>query len=101
MHGDEGMVKAFTAFCYVAKEEMANCKVTSLLRLLELLGCSELATFQHRIKGSMQEIFETIGNTILDRITQEIASTNSVGIPCDDVADVATLEQMITWSGCY
>ena len=33
----------------------------------------------------------------MDGITQEIASTNSVGILCEDVADVATLEQMITF----
>lgn len=57
LYGDEGLVKAFTAFYFVAKEEMVNSKVLPLLKLLEVLGAREIGTFGYRSKGSLHEFF--------------------------------------------
>jgi len=38
LNSDEGLVKAFTTFYFVGKQEMANSKVLPLLKLLEVLG---------------------------------------------------------------
>ena len=97
LYGDEGLVKAFTAFYFVAKEEMANSKVLPLLKLLEVLGAREIGTFGHRSKGSLHEIFCTIGEAVLDQIIDQISDSGCVGLLCDDVTDIATLEQMLTF----
>ena len=76
---------------------MANSKVLPLLTLLEVLGASEIGTFGHRSKGSVHEIFCTIGEAVLDQINDHISDSGSVGLLCDDVTDVATLEQMLTF----
>lgn len=97
LYGNEGLVKAFTTFYFVVKEEMANTKVLPLLKLLEVLGAREIGTFGHRSKRSLDEIFCTIGEAVLDQINDQISDSGSVGLLCDDVTDVATLEQMLTF----
>ena len=97
LYGDEGLVKAFTAFYFVAKEEMANSKVLPLLKLLEVLGARKIGTFGHRSKGSLHEIFCTIGEAVLDQIIDQISDSGSVGLLCDEATDIATLEQMLTF----
>ena len=42
------LVKVFSTLYWLAKEEIANIKATSLLGLLERLGLEELRHFQHR-----------------------------------------------------
>ena len=93
LYGDEGLVKAFTTFYFVAKEEMANSKVLPLLKLLEVLGAREIGTFGHRSKGSLHEFFSSIGEAVLD----QISDSGCVGLLCDDVTDIAALEQMLTF----
>ena len=97
LYGDEGLVKAFTAFFFVAKEEMTNSKVLPLLKLLEVLGTREVGTFGHRTKGFLHEIFCTIGEAVLDQIIDQISDSGCVGLLYDDVTGVATLEQMLTF----
>ena len=97
LYGDEGLVKAFTAFYFVAKEEMANSKVLPLLKLLEVLGAREIGTFGHRSTGSLHEIFCTIGEAVLDQIMDQISDSDCVGLLCDEATDIATLEQMLTF----
>lgn len=76
---------------------MANSKVLPLLKLLEILGAREIGTFGHRSKRSLHEIFCTIAEAVLDQINDHISDSGSVGLLCDDVTDVATLEQMLTF----
>ena len=96
-HGDEGIVKAFSAFYFVAKQEIANANINPLLELLERVGASEVETFKHRSKGSIQEIFNTISLTLRDEIIADLQDATCFGILCDDVCDVATTEQMVTF----
>ena len=97
LYGDEGLVKAFTAFYFVAKEETANSKVLPLLKLLEVLGAREIGTFGHGSKVSLHEIFCTIGEAVLDQIIDQISDSGCVGLLCDEATDIATLEQMLTF----
>ena len=76
---------------------MAKSKVLPLLKLLQVLGAREIGTFGHRSKGSLHEIFCTIREAVLDQINDHISDSGSVGLLCDDVTDVATLEQMLTF----
>ena len=97
LYGDEGLVKAFTAFYFIAKEEMAKSKVLPLLKLLEVLGAREVGSFGHRTKGSLHEIFCTIEEPVLDQIIDQISDSGCVGLLYGDVTGEATLKQMLTF----
>ena len=97
LYGDERLVKAFTTFYFVAKEEMTNSKVLPLLKLLEVLGERDIGTFGHRSKGSLHEIFSTIREAELDQIIDHISDSRCVGLLCDEATDIGTLEQMLTF----
>lgn len=47
--------ETFHAMYWLAKESIANRKVTSLLELMEYLGLKELKYFTHRSLANMQE----------------------------------------------
>ena len=94
----EWLHKKELAFCYfVAKQEMANSEVLPLLKPLEVLGAGEIGTFGHRSKGSLHKIFCTSGEAVLDQIIDQISDADCVGKLCDDVTDIATLEQTLTF----
>ena len=92
LYGEERLVKAFTTFYFVAKEEMTNSKVLPLLKLLEVLGERDIGTFGHRSKGSLHEIFSTIREAELDQIIDHISDSRCVGLLCDEATDIGTLE---------
>ena len=46
--------KVFQALYWLAEEEIANTKITSLLQLLEKAGVSEIKYFQTKIGASSQ-----------------------------------------------
>jgi len=62
--------KTFTAIFCLAKGEIANEELISLLDLLENLGVSELKYFQHRSRPSLREMFITLGETIKETCLQ-------------------------------
>ena len=97
LHGDEGIIKAFQAFYFVAKQEIANSKITPLLQLLESVGATGVDTFRHRSKGSVIEIFKTIGTALRNQVINDLQQAKCYGLLCDDVCDVATFEQMVTF----
>ena len=87
--------KTFTAIYWLAKEEIPNQKLTSLLDLLENLGVSEMKYFQHRSRPSLREMFITLGDSIREIILQKIKQAKSFGFLADEATDVAVLEQLI------
>ena len=89
--------EAFHAVYWLAKESIANRKITSLLELMELLGLEELKYFAHRSRGSLREIFLTIGNTVRDHICGKLQEQSFYGLLVDDMADVSNEEQMLAF----
>ena len=84
--------KTFTAVYWLAKEEIPNQKLTSLL---DLLGVSEMKYFQHRSRPSLREMFITLGDSIREIILQKVKQAKSFGFLADEATDVAVLEQLI------
>ena len=87
---------------WLAKESIANRKITSLLKLRELLGLEELKYFTQRSRGSLREIFLTIGNTVREHICgklqeQSLPEQSFYGLLVDDMADVSNEEQMLAF----
>ncbi len=90
--------EAFHAVYWLAKESIANRKITSdLLDLMELLGLEELKYFTHRSHGSLREIFLTIGNTLRDQICRKVQEQSFYGLLVDDMTDVSNEEQMLAF----
>ena len=56
-----------------------------------------MKTFKHRSMSSMQEVFHTIGAAVRDEIIANLKKANCLGFLCDDVCNVSTIEQMVTF----
>ena len=78
--------EAFHAVYWLAKESIANRKITSLLKLMELLGLE-----------SLREIFLTIGNTVHEHICGKLQEQSFYGLLVDDMEDVSNEEQMLAF----
>lgn len=89
--------EAFQAIYWLCKESIANRKITSLLELMERLGLQELTHFTHRSRGSLREIFLTIGNTVRAHICKKLQEQSFYGLLVDGVADISNEEQMLTF----
>ncbi|XP_033100762.1 zinc finger protein 862-like, partial [Anneissia japonica] len=86
----EVLHKAFTAFYFLAKEQIANSKAGCLLQLVEKLGAHDIKYFHHRSSTSIREM-------IVTQIIEKVKNTNFFGLLIDDLTDIAVMEQMITF----
>ena len=65
---DEVLQNAFMSVYWLAKEEMANKKLVSLLTLLQMLVLENMKHFRHRSAGSTIEILLTLGRVLKQRV---------------------------------
>ena len=65
---DEVLQNAFMSVYWLAKEEMANKKLVSLLTLLQMLVLENMKHLRHRSAGSTIEIFLTLGRVLKQRV---------------------------------
>lgn len=94
---DSVLFKVFMSIYWLAKQEISNRKLLSLLALIQILGVKEMQYFKYKSEGAIQEMFLTIGKVILDTIVQKLVRANYIGTLCDDVTDVAVMEQFINF----
>ncbi|XP_076083706.1 zinc finger protein 862-like [Mytilus galloprovincialis] len=88
---------AFSAMYWLAKEGIANEKISTLLKLLENIGLSEMKFFQHRSRASLRDIFTTLGLQTENDLVEKVKAADCFSVLLDDSSDVSTIEQMI----CY
>lgn len=91
------LLKVFTTLYWIAKEEIANTKATSLISLLERLGLGEIKHFQHRSQGSIREVFLFLGKAIKDIVIKAAASSEVFGCLADEVTDISVLQQFVVF----
>ena len=89
---DAMLEKAFTAVYWIAKEEIANVKLVSLLQLFENLGVSELS---QRSRPAVREMFLIVGEVLKEHYLEKIRKVDSCGLLADETSDVYVLEQLI------
>lgn len=94
---EDVVVKAFTSLYWVAKEELANRKMRSLLKHLEDLGMTEMKHFQHRSQGALREMFLTLGGAVEDDLLSSLKKADHYGLMVDEVTDISVYEQMVTF----
>ena len=88
------LFKAFMSIYWLAKEDISNRKILSLLELMENNGIDTLKYFPYRSRGSLREILLTTGQQIERNICAAVGD-NYYGLLIDDVADIANIEQML------
>ena len=67
--------KVFQAFYWLAKEEIANTKITSLLQLLEKAGVSEIKYFQTRSEPVLREMLMILSSAVVEGLTKGIKNS--------------------------
>ncbi|KAJ8048373.1 hypothetical protein HOLleu_00656 [Holothuria leucospilota] len=88
---------AFLAAYWLAKEELPNINLYSLIGLLEKAGLEQMRYFAYRSKGIAREIFLILGEVIRDEVASKVNEANCYGILTDEVTDITTLEIMVTF----
>ena len=92
------MYNAFLSAYWLAKEEIANGKFTSLLKLEEILGVPEIQCFEHRSQGSQRESFLLLGQVLKNDVLTKVKAANSYGLLVEKStsANADTLVKLIT-----
>ena len=98
---DDVLIKVFTTIYWLMKEEIANKKVLSMLKLLEQIGLDDIKHFNHKSAGSLREIFLTIGEAVEDDNLASLKRASHYGLMVDEATDISVLEQMITFVQFY
>ena len=89
--------KVFQALYWLAKEEIANTKITSLLQLLEKAGVSEIKYFQTRSEPVLREMLINLSSTIVEGLTKRIKNSKCFGLLTDEVTDISNVQQLVTF----
>ena len=89
------LLKVFTTLYWIAKEEIANTKATSLITLLERLELQEIKHLQHRSGGSIPEVFLFLGKAFRDNVITPAASSEVFSFLADEVTDISVLQQFV------
>ena len=82
---------------WLAKEEVANKKLVSLLKLLKQVGLEDMKFFQHRSQGSIREMFLLLGHTVKAQMIRKVSEGSSYGLLTDEVCDISNKEQLVTF----
>ena len=82
---------------WLAKEEISNTKLLSLLNLMERAGLQNLKHFTYTGEGTLQEMFLILGQVVKDRVTERVNKSKFFGCLVDEVTDVSVLQQFVTF----
>ena len=72
-------------------------KLRALLELFDVIGNNEIRHFAYRSRETIRDMFLVIGQVLLERILKKLTEVRYVGLLCDDVTDIALMEQFITF----
>ena len=93
--------KVFEAIYWLAKEEISNVKIHSLLDLLQRLDVDDIELFQTRGKNSMRRMLIHIGDVLLADIVAKIKKSGAYGLLSDGVTDISNQHQNISFIKYY
>lgn len=94
---NEVLKKVFMSIYWLAKEEISNTKLLSLLNLMERAGLQNLKHFTYTGEGTLQEMFLILGQVVKDRVTERVNKSKFFGCLVDEVTDVSVLQQFVTF----
>ena len=85
--------KVFKALYWLAKEEIASTKITSLQELIEKVGVDDLKYFQTRSETAFHKMLLPTAKTIIQDIVVKIKRSNVYGLLIDEVTDISNICQ--------
>lgn len=89
--------KVFRALYWLAKEEIATSKITSLLELLEKMGVDDMKYFQTRSEPVLREMALLLSEVIVEDLIERIKSSEGFGLLVDEVTDISNVQQLVTF----
>ena len=97
---EKTLEQAFSIAYLVMKLHMPNTKFLPILNFIEKepIGVTDLQNFSHRSKGSLQEIFLTIGESVKEEVLQIVRDSNTFGLLIDEVTDISVMSQLLKMS---
>ena len=87
---------AFLAAYWLAKEEIANRKFSSLVNLLKIVSPETMKFFTYSGE-TVQSIFLAIGTALMERLLRHTNETSCYGLLSDEVTDISVMEILITF----
>ena len=94
---DMVLMNASLAAYWIAKEEIANRKFSSLVNLLKIVSPENMKFFNYSGEETIQSIFLAIGSTLMERILSNAKKAGCYGLLCDEVTDISVMEILVTF----
>ena len=94
---DSVVFKVFIAIYWLAQQKISDMKLCALLELFDVIGNNEIRHFTYLSRETIRDMFLVIGQVMLERILKKLTEVRYVGLLCDDVTDIAVMEQFITF----
>lgn len=89
--------KVFQGLYWIAKEEIASTKITSLLTLLQKLGVQEISHFTTRSEPVLRKMLLLISKVIIEDLVTKIKESDVYGLLTDEVTDIANVCQLVSF----
>ena len=86
---NEVYFKVFKPLCWLAKQEIASNKITSLLELIEKMGVDDLEYFQTRSESVLCKMLLLLAETMIQDIVVKIKRSSAYGLLTDEVTDIS------------
>ncbi len=97
---DTVLTNSFHAAYYLAKQEIANTKLLSLIDLFCKIGKTEMKHFKNRSQRSQRDMFFLLGEKVKTKLKDKLKD-KPYGLLLDDVSDISILELMIIFVQYY
>ncbi len=96
---DRVTYNAFLSAYWLAKEEVANCKLLSLMQLEDEAGLEQMQLWKNTSQRSQRGMRLLLGQLIKANIISNVKDAKYFSILVDEVTDCAVIEQLLIYIG--
>ena len=94
---DVTIYNAFLAAYWLAKEEMPNGKLFSLISLFQKAGVEHMKYFGYTSAGISRELFLILGEVVRETVLTRTENAQCFGLLTDEVTDIAVIQLLVTF----
>ena len=98
---NEVYFKVFSSLYWIAKEEVAALKISSLLTLLERMGVNDIKYFETRSEPVLRKMLILIADTIIQDLVDKIKQSDVYALLTDEVTDISNVCQLVSFIKMY
>jgi YesN/AraC family two-component response regulator len=77
------------------KEEIPNCKLSSLLKVVEKMGHPYITHFKYTAAGTERDMMMNVGEVVSGKTVEQVLKSQTYGILFDEVTDISVKQQMV------